>query len=710
MKQILQSLANGETQVADVPVPRVRRGGMLVKSRCSLISAGTERMLVEFGKSSYLDKARQQPDKVRMVMEKVRTDGLVATVDAVRSKLDQPLALGYSNVGIVSEVGAGVEGFSAGDRVVSNGPHAEWVVVPQLLTARIPDGVSDEAAAFTVVGAIGLQGVRLANPTLGERVVVMGLGLIGLMTVQLLRSSGCSVLGIDFDARKCDLARSWGAEAVVLGEGVDPVDHAMRFSRGVGVDAVLITASTKSSDPVRQAARMSRKRGRIVLVGVTGLELSRDDFYEKELSFQVSCSYGPGRYDPAYEEQGHDYPLGFVRWTEQRNFEAVLGLMADGRIDTKPLASHTFTIDQGVEAYAALVEDKSALGILLSYPQGETESVPERLVRLAPERNYAADTPVVAMVGAGNYASRTMVPVLKKVGAQMRTIVSSGGVTATHHGKKSGFEIAATDYDAVLADQAINTVLIATRHDTHAPMTLAAIRAGKHVFVEKPLAIEMSEIDEIEAAAGDAGRHVMVGFNRRFAPLIVELKRLLDQVAQPKSFIMTMNAGEIPPDSWLQDPKVGGGRIIGEACHYVDLMRFLCGAEIVSVQARRMGAVAGVATPEDKAAIVLGFADGSFGAIHYLANGGRAFAKERIEAFAGNAVLQLDNFRKLTGFGWNGFKSKSALQQDKGHAACLTAFLEAVGKGGPAPIPFADVIEVSRATIEAAQQLRAQKR
>lgn len=707
MKQILQNLGNGETIVADVPCPQNNPGHLLIASQQTLVSAGTERMLVDFGKASVLEKARQQPDKVKMVLDKVRTDGLMPTVDAVRSKLDQPLPLGYCNAGVVLE--SGVPGHEVGDRVVSNGNHAEVVRIPQNLCAKIPDNVDDESAAFTVLASIGLQGIRLVQPTLGECVVVTGLGLIGLVTVQLLKAQGCRVLGVDFDTKRCEMARAFGAEAVDLSKGEDPVDVAAAFSRGRGVDAVIITAATKSNEPVHQAAQMCRKRGRIVLVGVVGLELSRADFYEKELSFQVSCSYGPGRYDSEYEERGRDYPVGFVRWTEQRNFEAVLDMMASGALDVKPLITHRFAIENAVEAYQTLSEP-SALGILLSYPAPELNQAEllSRKVALQPPIAYQPEDVVCSFLGAGNYASRVLIPAFKEGGAKLHSLASSGGVSGVHHGKKHGFAHSVTDETEVYQDEAVNTVAIATQHNLHAGQALAALQAGKHVFVEKPLALTLDELDELETAYQQAGgkQHLMVGFNRRFAPLVQQMKQLLSASAQPKSFIMTMNAGEIPASHWTQDPAVGGGRIIGEACHYIDLMRFLTGSEIAGFTATKMGDVPGIAVTEDKASITLTFADGSFGTILYLANGGKAFPKERVEVFANDAVLQLDNFKALRSYGWPGFKGKKLMSQDKGQQACAARFIEAIQQGKPTPIPAEEIFEVSRISVQVAQSLR----
>jgi predicted dehydrogenase/threonine dehydrogenase-like Zn-dependent dehydrogenase len=708
MKQILQDMSSGETRLVDVPTPNVSKTSVLIQTTRSLISVGTERMLVEFGKANLLEKARAQPERVKMVFDKMKTDGVFATLDAVKSKLDQPLPLGYCNVGRVMSLGSDVKDFAEGERVVSNGYHASVVSVSRNLTAKIPDAVTDEAAAFTVLASIGLQGIRLAAPTLGESFVVTGLGLIGLLTVQLLRAHGCRVLGIDFDESKLKLAQQFGAEVVHLSRGEDPVEVAMAFSRGRGVDGVIITASTKSSDPVSQAAKMSRKRGRIVLVGVTGLELNRADFYEKELSFQVSCSYGPGRYDPTYEEKGQDYPFGFVRWTEKRNFEAILDMMADGRLQVESLVSHRFSFDDSVKAYDVLSNDKAALGIVLEYPQVSESQLRVSKVTLKPA-SFKPEAPVLGFIGSGNYASRILIPAFKKAGAQLHTIVSSGGVSATHHGQKNDFHAASTEASQVLDNPDINTVVVVTRHNTHASYVMQALERGKHVFVEKPLALTDADLVAIDVAYKQASNvKLMVGFNRRFAPMVVKMKSLLSNITEPKSLIMTMNAGSIPADNWVQDTAVGGGRILGEACHYVDLMRHLVGHEIVSVQARRMGEHPGVAVSEDKASITLGFADGSFGTIHYFANGGKVFPKERVEVFAGGGVLQLDNFRKLSGYGWREFRGMRSFSQDKGQEACAAAFVSSLRQGLPSPIAYEELLEVSRITNEATRQLREQ--
>lgn len=698
--------------MADVPCPAARRGQLLICTSRTLVSAGTERMLVQFGKAGWIDKARQQPDKVRMVLEKTKTDGLMPTLEAVFNKLGQPLPLGYCNVGVVADVGAGVSGFARGDRVASNGKHAEVVNVPVNLCAKVPDDVSDDEAAFTVMGAIALQGIRLVRPTLGECIVVTGLGLIGLMTVQLLRAHGCRVLGVDFAEDRLALARRFGAEVVDLSSGEDLLAAAQRFSRGRGVDAVIVTASTKSSDPIHQAALMCRKRGRIVLVGVTGLELSRADFFEKELTFQVSCSYGPGRYDVNYEEKGHDYPVGFVRWTEQRNLEAVLDMMGSGALDVKPLISHRYSIQDAEQAYEVVSGSASSLGILLEYP-GVDISPSSRTVQLAIEhqphpivaQNACAS---VSLIGSGNYATAVLIPAFKAAGVRLRSVASGSGVSGMYAGRKFGFEETTTDPERLLSDPQTDALVVATRHDSHAGFVLRALDAGKHVFVEKPLCLTLEELERIKekykalADRGVALPLLMVGFNRRFAPQVKKIKSLLSAVPGPKSFVMTVNAGAIATSHWTQDQAAGGGRIIGEACHFVDLLRFLAGAAVSHGRIVTMDAAT-----KDTATINMRFADGSIGTIHYFANGSRSFPKERLEIFAGGKVLQLDNFRRLTGFGWQGFKRMNLWRQDKGQRACVAAFVDAIQSNGDAPIPFNEIVEVSQLSIELATDARA---
>ena len=704
MKQVLQNLGSGETVLAEVPVPAVRAGCLLIQTQASLISLGTEKMLLDFGRANLIEKARQQPEKVKQVLDKVKTDGVAATVQAVRSKLDQPIALGYCNAGEVMEVGEGVQNFRVGDRVASNGPHAEFICVPENPCAVIPDEVGYADAAFTVAGAVSLQSIRLLKPTLGECVVVMGLGLMGLMAVQLLRASGCRVLGVDLDSQKCALAGEFGAEVVDLSQNQDPLNAADVFSRGSGVDAVLIAATTKSEELMHQAAQICRKRGRIILLGVVGLNLKREDFYEKELRFQVSCSYGPGRYDENYEQKGQDYPIGFVRWTEQRNFEAVLDMFKAGALRVLPLISHRFPFDGALEAYDVLTKER-ATGILLEYSREPAPEGVRQTVVLPKSPPAAKPEVVIGMIGAGNYARAVLLPALALTGVRLHTIVSGQGVSGTHLGKKFGFEQSSTDPEAIFKEPEINTVIICTRHNTHAQYLVRALEAGKRVFVEKPLCLSFDELDAIEKTY-HAQEHpfLMLGFNRRFSPFSRKIKALLDQVEEPKSFMMTVNAGFLPADNWNHDPKIGGGRIIGEACHFIDFLRFLTGHSIKSLKLDCLESQTG--RLRDVVTINLGFADGSIASIHYWANGDKSFPKERLEVFAGGRILQLDNFRALKAYAWPGFRKSSTSSQDKGHKEAFSAFVSAVQKGEASPIPFEEILEVSRFTLEAAELAR----
>jgi predicted dehydrogenase/threonine dehydrogenase-like Zn-dependent dehydrogenase len=597
----------------------------------------------------------------------------------------------------------------AGDRIVSNGHHADVVRLPKKLCCRIPDSVDDETAAFTVIASIGLQGIRLAKPTLGEAFVVTGAGLIGLLTVQLLRANGCRVLAIDIDEHKLDLARSFGAETCNPGIGDDPVTAGIAFSRGKGVDGVIITAATKSNDPVNQAARMCRKRGRIVIVGVTGLKLNRADFYEKELSFQVSCSYGPGRYELEYEDKGFDYPIGFVRWTEQRNFEAVLDMMAAGKIDVNPLISHRFPFEDAEKAYELIISgEQPYLGILLKYSENGFEK--SQTIELIHKEltKIPSSKAVLGMIGAGNFTGQVLLPALANAEARLKTIASGSGVTGTHLGKKFGFEKSTTFSEEILHDPEINTVFIATRHNTHAPYVVKAMAAGKHVFVEKPLCLSVEELAEIKNCYAERAKeqYLMVGFNRRFAPLVTKMKELLVGRSQPLSLVYTVNAGYIPPDHWTQNPEVGGGRIIGEACHFIDLIRFLVGHKIENVEARMMGNAPGIAVREDKMTILLTFSDGSIGTVHYLANGSKRFPKERLEIFSEGRILVLDNFKRLKGYGWKGFRKMKLFRQDKGHRAEVAEFIHRISEGSEELIPWPELEEVTRATFAAVESAR----
>ena len=585
MLQIIQDLKKGNTLLENVSTPLVRKGQVLIKTHRSLVSLGTEKMLVEFGKGNLISKARQQPEKVKQVLDKIKTEGLLPTLEAVFNKLDEPLPLGYCNVGEVIAVGEGVSEFTIGDRVASNGPHAEIVCVPKNLVAKIPDNVSYEEAAFTVIGSIGLQGIRLSNPTLGETYVVIGLGLIGLLTAQLLLANGCEVIGFDFDLRKVELAASKGIKAY-LASSVDSVKIVESLTGNIGADAVIITASTKSNDVISQAAQMSRKRGRIILVGVIGLEIQRADFYKKELSFQVSCSYGPGRYDEDYENKGVDYPIGFVRWTEKRNFETILSALSKKQLDVLPLITERVALTDYLSIYNNM--GGTSIASILEYPVTNIDT------RTKVSVNNTVSSPakgVVGIIGAGNFTKMTMMPALKSAGAHYKYIASAGGLTAKSLAKKYGFEYSTTDYKEILTDSDVDLVMITTRHDLHSKMVIESLAAGKNVFVEKPLAISSIALDQIINTYNNASAKpsINVGFNRRFAPLVQKAKKLLGNANTPINIIATMNAGYIPSEVWVQDMQVGGGRIIGEACHFIDLMIYLTGSKVKQVFMSALG-------------------------------------------------------------------------------------------------------------------------
>ncbi len=694
MLQIIQDLKKGNTLLENVSTPLVRKGHVLIKTHRSLVSLGTEKMLVEFGKGNLISKARQQPEKVKQVLDKIKTEGLLPTLEAVFNKLDEPLPLGYCNVGEVIAVGEGVSEFTIGDRVASNGHHAEIVCVPKNLVARIPDNVSYEEAAFTVIGSIGLQGIRLSNPTLGETYVVIGLGLIGLLTAQLLLANGCEVIGFDFDPSKVELAASKGIKAY-LASSVDSVKTVESITANIGADAVIITASTKSNDVISQAAQMCRKRGRIILVGVIGLEIQRADFYKKELSFQVSCSYGPGRYDEDYENKGIDYPIGFVRWTEKRNFETVLNALSKKQLDVLPLITERVALKDYLSIYNNM--GGASIASILEYP---VTNIDTRTKVSVNNTHSSPSKGVVGIIGAGNFTKMTMMPALKSAGAHYKYISSAGGLTAKSLAKKYGFEYSTTDYKEILNDTDVDLVMITTRHDLHSKMVIESLNAGKNVFVEKPLAISSIALDQIINTYNNASKKpsINVGFNRRFAPLVQKTKKLLGNANTPINIIATMNAGFIPSEVWVQDMQVGGGRIIGEACHFIDLMIYLTGSKVKQVFMSALGE-----NPEentDNAIITLKFENGSQGVINYFSNGSKAYQKERIEIFFQGKTLILDNFRKLSGFGIKGFSSISSTI-DKGHKNQFELLLKQVKDGGNPIIPFSELINTTRTSFAA---------
>jgi predicted dehydrogenase len=681
MKQIVLDLKSGNTTLMEVPAPMAQPGMVLIQTTCSLVSPGTERMLVDFGKAGWIQKARQQPERVQQVLHKIKTDGLKPTLDAVFSKLGQPLPLGYSQAGIVIGVGKGVTRFKTGDRVISNGYHAEVVSVSQNLVAKIPDNVSDEDAAFTVLGAIALQSIRLMAPSFGETIAVIGMGLIGQLTMQLLRANGCTVVGFDIDEEKINKAREDGFLATNTATN-DAVAYALSL-REPGMDGVIITASSDSNALISEAARMCRKRGRIILTGVTGLDINRADFYEKEISFQVSCSYGPGRYEPGYEQKGLDYPIGFVRWTEQRNFEAILEALANGQLQVAKLISAKLPLDQYRQIYNHMQEQPGA-SLLLYDPLKKHEHT----ITIA-DNAPATGISIAGIIGAGNFTTGVLLPSLKKTGIAIKSIASKGGLSAANAARKFGISTAATDASAILNDPAVDIVFITTRHQHHAAMVVAALQAGKHVFVEKPLAIDTAGLEQITAAYQQSGRQLFVGFNRRFAPLAIKMKELLWDAGGPLNIVVTVNAGSLPANHWLNETD-SGGRLIGEACHFIDLCQYLSGAAITHVCAN--------SSREGDASILLRFANGSNAVVNYFSNGSKAYDKERVEVYADGRTLVLENWRQLSGYGFKRFSSQKTTQ-DKGHNAQFKHIIDCLKRSEVAPIPFDTLLHVSKAVV-----------
>ncbi len=695
MKQVEQNYRSGKLRVADVPAPRAGRGGLLVATRVSLISSGTEKQLMDLAKASLAGKAMARPDLVRQVLRTAKRDGLKATAEKVFAKLDQPIPLGYSLAGRVLELGRDVPGFAVGDRVACAGAamanHAEINSVPKNLCVRIPDGVSDEQASFVTVGAIALQGVRQAMPTLGERVVVMGLGLIGLLTVQLLKANGCQVLGFDPNAERAELAQKLGAD-IAISSGLE--DAVATFTSGVGADAVVLTASTKSSNPLNQAGEISRLKGRVVVVGLVGMTLDRDVFYKRELDLKLSMSYGPGRHDPDYELAGHDYPLSYVRWTEQRNMEAFLQLVAEGRVTPERLVTHRFEIAKAEEAYEFMGQGKPHLAMMLGYPE-----VPEAPIRRDLKKKAAPSAGGIGFVGFGNYAKSMLLPAIKGLdGITLTRVATSTGLSADNAGEKYGFASVATDPETIFTADDTDTIFIATRHDSHADYAQRALQAGKNVFVEKPLAMTLEELDRVIEAAEAAPGLLTVGFNRRFAPMIRDAKAALKTAAGPKMMLYRINAGEIPSDSWIQRGE-GGGRIVGEVCHFVDTLAYLAGSLPTEAQAIALS------DRVDAVSILLRFADGSTGTILYSSVGDPSVPKEYLEVFAAGTVVQMEDFTRLTVS--SGGKTKTTRgNQDKGQRAMIRAFIEATRKDGVEPIPLIELVAVTEATFAIEEALR----
>ncbi|HQV93804.1 MAG TPA: bi-domain-containing oxidoreductase [Anaerolineales bacterium] len=707
MKQLLQNIKTGKASVEDVPIPTPREGQALVKVSASLVSAGTERMVVEFAEKSLIGKARSRPDLVKQVFDKARREGFLNTAQAAFNRLDQPMALGYSSAGTIIALGKNMRGFKVGQRVTCAGGgyavHAEYNIVPKNLLTSLPKNVDFESAAFTTLGAIAMHGFRLAEPQLGENVAVIGLGLLGLLTIQIASAAGCNVLGIDLDPKRIALASSLGLEAVSRQRAEST---SQLFTANRGFDVVLICADTSSNDPVELAGVIARDRARVVATGAVGLTLPRKIYYEKELSFINSRSYGPGRYDSNYEENGQDYPLGYVRWTEGRNFQAVVDLMESGKLKVKPLITHRFPIEKATQAYEVITGKKkeSFLGVVLTYPDSEWK-VESRAVHFPLSKHPKTATVKLGVLGAGLFANSVLLPAIKKVdGIQLIGIASSGGLHAQHAGKKFGFKYATSSDDEIINDPNINTVAILTRHDSHAELVVKALKAGKHVFVEKPLAMNSEQLSVISKQLKKADNGLlMTGFNRRFSPLAESLKSQVSGLRSPLHVHYRINAGYLPPAHWTQDPAIGGGRIIGEACHFVDFITFLVGESPVSVTAHALPD--GGKYSEDNVSMTFTFPDGSIGVVDYLANGDKSVPKERVEVFCGGMIAVLDDFISLQ-ITKDGKMKEERGAQDKGWVNEWKAFVKSIREGGEPPIPYKQLIGVTKSTFAAVESLR----
>ena len=715
MKQVVQSARSGKLALKEVPDGQVRSGHLLVRTRASLISAGTERMVVQFAKKSLAAKAKARPDLVRKVLDKAKRDGVGATMRAVMARLDEPLPLGYSAVGNVVEVGAGLEGkFRVGQRVAIAGAglanHAELNTVPENLCAPVPDDVNDEEACFGTLGAIALNGARLLEPQLGDVVAVIGAGLVGQLAAQFLDLAGCRVVVLDYNAERLKLASYGGAELICDLSAGDPVAAIMELSGGRGCDGVLIAAATDSSEPFDTAAAIARDKAKICLVGITGTEFDYRAFMKKELSVVVSRSYGPGRYDPDYENRHMKYPVGFVRWTETRNLEEAVRLMSrrrDHRLQVEQMITHRFPFGDAELAYDMVTKNTEPhLGVILEYDREAKERSPRLRTPVSVlSGKTASGKCVLGVIGAGNFARTVLLPRLKKIGAvELHTLVTQRGISADHSADSFGFAHADTDDAAIFSNPDINAVLITTPHSTHAALTARALEAGKNVLVEKPLALDREELNSVIRARLKSDAFLQIGFNRRFAPLAVQARDRLAVAGGTKFVLLRVNAGPLPEDSWQNAPDEGNGRILGEVCHFVDLARFLIGDQIRTVQAAAASVTQGAC---DDLTVSLNFADGSLATIAYTAQGDTAYSKELVEAFAGGTVINIDDFRSLTvTTGGKETKQGRSMEQDKGHTAELEAFVAAVAAGGPAPADEAEIVESSFATIAVLESLQ----
>ena len=692
MKQILQSLRNGSIVVDDIPMPKVKDGYILIKTSKTLISSGTERNLIKFGKSNYIQKALSQPTKVREAIYKIKNDGILETYKAISNKLDTPTSLGYCNVGTVIKVGKNVMNFNIGDQVVSNGCHSEIVSVPKNLCVKIPKNIKDDDAVFSILGAIALQGIRLANTNLGETVAVIGLGLIGLLTLEILKASGCNVIAIDIDEKKVRIAKSLGVSSIKLSKSNSTVSTVDKITDGIGVDAAIVTSSSENNQPIELASKLCRKKGSVILIGVADLKLDRNIFYEKELNFQVSCSYGPGRYDRNYEEKGLDYPIGYVRWTENRNISAILNLIKENKIQLDKFKQRTFDVEEAAKAFDFMIKNKDSLGIIINFKNKTRPlSLREEIIISKPKKLKNIN---IGFFGAGNY-SKVLLKEIIKSEVNLDTIVSDRGVTGTQVGKQFNFRNSSTSDKSIYNNKKINLVFICTQHESHANLVLQNLNAGKNVFVEKPLALNLRDLSLVKKSLERNQKKLFIGFNRRFSKFSKKIKTLLSGYDVPKAIVINVNAGKIPLDSWIHDLDKGGGRLVGEACHFIDFSRFIIGKKIIDYKKTSL-----VNKTNDTFSINLSFEDGSIASINYFANGHKSISKERIEIFMDGKILYLDNFRKLKGYGWPNFSGMMSIIQDKGQPSMIKEIIQILEEGGDPLIPYEEIIEVNKIAIE----------
>jgi len=712
MRQVVQNYKTGELHIAEVPPPALRPGCVLVRNAFSVVSAGTEKSKIQLGQKSLLGKARARPDQLRQVIQGARRDGLWKTYRKAMNKLDSLNPLGYSCAGTVLQAGRDAGDLQPGDPVACAGGgyanHAEVVLVPKNLCVRVRREVDLRYAAFTTLGAIALQGIRQGKIVLGESVAVIGLGLIGQLTVQLLRAAGCRIFGIDLKPETLTLARELGAQDGALAGDRQVIDKLKHFTGGQGADAVIITAATASSDPVRLAGELARDRGRVVMVGATGMEVPRKSYYEKELSLRLSRSYGPGRYDTFYEEKGIDYPIGYVRWTEGRNMEECIRLFAEKKIQLEKIITHTFPIEKALDAYR-LISGKDGeffLGVLLQYPDSAV-SPATRLETAHRTSQPLTNAPGAGLIGAGSFAQGTLLPILSGIESlRLETVADASGPTARRAADKYGFASCTSDYRELLRQPDTDCVFIATRHHLHATMAREALEHDKTVFLEKPLAMNIDELRELTGTVQRTGGRLMVGFNRRFAPLVQQAVTFLRSSSGPLAVTYRINAGSIAPDHWTQDPEQGGGRIIGEVCHFADLIFYLTGQKPQQVFARALAKAASQPAVPDNVVITIQLTGGSVGAIQYLSVGDPAYPKERIEIFGGNSVAVIDDFRTLHLFRGGKPQRRRSRKQDKGHRREIELFLDAVREGGELPITFEDALWATLATFQITESLK----